>query len=140
MESLKRHRLNCAVRFTFKASYNVAEYEAFLDGLRLARKIQVKRLFISSDSQFVVSQVDSNFTSWYSGMAAYQKLVMDLLTNFKKFELGQILCLENFSKDSKLFRVISIEHLLNYQLQRGKVMWNDSIPSRIEPIINFFKE
>lgn len=100
----------------------------------------MKRLFISSDSQFIVSQVDGNFTSRYSGLAVYQKLVMDLLTCFKNFELVQILRPENLSKDSKLFRVVSVEHLLNYQLQREEVMWNDSIPSRIEPIINFFKE
>ncbi|XP_022843437.1 uncharacterized protein LOC111366992 [Olea europaea var. sylvestris] len=44
------HKLNCAVRFDFKALNNTAEYEALLAGLRLERKMQVRRLLASSNS------------------------------------------------------------------------------------------
>ncbi|XP_022848720.1 uncharacterized protein LOC111371032 [Olea europaea var. sylvestris] len=54
--SLKGHKLNSAIMFRFKATNNVAEYEALLLSLGLAREMQVKRLLISSDSQLVVSQ------------------------------------------------------------------------------------
>lgn len=49
------HKLNCLIRFDFKATTNAAKYEAFLADLRLAREMHVKRLVISSDSQLVVS-------------------------------------------------------------------------------------
>ena len=39
LESLEGHKLNCAVRFDFKASNNATEYAALLAGLRLAREM-----------------------------------------------------------------------------------------------------
>ncbi|XP_022876923.1 uncharacterized protein LOC111395145 [Olea europaea var. sylvestris] len=38
------HKLTSAVRFGFKATNNVAEYEALLAGLRLAKKMQISRI------------------------------------------------------------------------------------------------
>lgn len=56
LENLERHKFNCTIRFDFKASNNVAKYEALLAGLSLAREMQVKRLFASSDSHMIVSK------------------------------------------------------------------------------------
>lgn len=50
LESSEGHRLNCAIRFSFKATNNVAEYEALLADLRLAKEMQIKRLLVSSNS------------------------------------------------------------------------------------------
>ncbi|XP_022856263.1 uncharacterized protein LOC111377401 [Olea europaea var. sylvestris] len=94
------HKLNSVVRFGFKATNNVAEYEALLAGLRLAREMQVKRLLISSDSQLVVSQVNSNFLAKDKTMASYLKMVMNLVSSFKKFELIQIPHDENAHADA----------------------------------------
>lgn len=93
--SLEDHKLNSAMQFGFKATSNLAKYEAFLVGLRLAKEMQVKMLFINSNSQLIVSQINGNFTARDKGMAAYLKLVMDLLPSFKKFELVQIPRIEN---------------------------------------------
>lgn len=38
--SLEDHKLNCAARFGFKASNNIAKYKAFLASLRLAKDVQ----------------------------------------------------------------------------------------------------
>lgn len=85
--SLKDHKLNCKVSFRFKASNNITEYEALFTKLKLAKEMQVKRLVNSSYSQLVVSQVNGNFTARDRGVAAYLKLVKDLLSYFKNFEL-----------------------------------------------------
>lgn len=53
--SPESRKLNCSVRFRFKAFNNVTEYEALLAGLKLAKEMQLKRLLICSDSQVVVS-------------------------------------------------------------------------------------
>lgn len=53
--SLEGHKLNCTVRFNFKATNNAAEYEALLASLRLAKEMQMKLLLMNSDSQLVVS-------------------------------------------------------------------------------------
>ena len=44
-------------KFDFLVSYNQAEYEALIAGLKLARDVGVHRLLICSDSQVVTSQV-----------------------------------------------------------------------------------
>lgn len=51
------HKLNCIVRFGFKATNNVVEYEVLLVGLRLAREMQVKRLHTNCDSQLVSAKL-----------------------------------------------------------------------------------
>lgn len=49
------HKLNCVMKFGFKITNNVVEYEALLAGLRLAKEMQMRRLFINNDSQLIVS-------------------------------------------------------------------------------------
>ncbi|XP_022889077.1 uncharacterized protein LOC111404514 [Olea europaea var. sylvestris] len=116
LEIPEGHKLNCAVRFGFKISNNGTEYEALLAGLKLARKMQVRRLLASNDSQLVVSRVNGNFEAKDSSMVVYLKLVLDLVLHFEKFELIQVPCLENTqadalsklasSKDSELLKPI----------------------------------
>lgn len=93
--SLERHKLSYAVRFGFKATNNAEEYEALLFDLRLTKGLQVKRLPNSGDAQLLISQVNGNFNAREKGMAAYLRLVIDLLPSFEKFELAQILRMEN---------------------------------------------
>ena len=55
------HRMNCAIRFGFKASNNEAEYEILIAGLELAKEMKVKSLDIFSDSQLVVCQINKEY-------------------------------------------------------------------------------
>ncbi|KAK3029305.1 hypothetical protein RJ639_040141 [Escallonia herrerae] len=48
-----------ALRFSFQASNNEAEYEALLTGIRLAHALRVDSLSVHSDSQLVVNHVDA---------------------------------------------------------------------------------
>ena len=68
--SPENHRISSALRFTFKASNNEAEYEALLVGLRLAKELQVDSLMVYSDSKLVVSQVSGEFQARDNRMAA----------------------------------------------------------------------
>lgn len=71
------HKLNCAVRFGFKATNNVGEYEALLSSLRLVKKMQMRRLVINNNYQFGVSQVNGSFLAKDKSMTTYLKLVME---------------------------------------------------------------
>lgn len=62
--------------------------------------MQVKRLLINNDPQLVVNQVNNSFLAKDKSMAAYLKLVMELIPNFEKFELVQISHFENFLADA----------------------------------------
>jgi ribonuclease HI len=44
----------------FPASNNVAEYEALVNGLRIAIELGVRRLYTRGDSQLVIDQVMKN--------------------------------------------------------------------------------
>lgn len=124
--SPKGHKLNSAVWFRFRATNNVAKYEALLSSLRLAKEMQEKRLLINSDSQLIVSQVNDNFTSHEKSMASYLRSVNDSFSSFKKFKLAQILRVENdradtlsklaTSKDSKLLTMAQLSTLSNLPL------------------------
>jgi len=46
-----------ALRFTFKASNNQAEYEALIAGMLLAKEMGARSLLAKSDSQLVTSRV-----------------------------------------------------------------------------------
>ena len=50
----EREPLEHSLRFAFPSSNNVAEYEALIASLRLARKLEVAQLIAHSDSQLNV--------------------------------------------------------------------------------------
>ncbi|XP_022881077.1 uncharacterized protein LOC111398398 [Olea europaea var. sylvestris] len=121
------HKLNSAVRFRFKLTNNVAEYEALLAGLRLAKDMQVKRLLINSNSQLVVSPVNGNFSAKDKTMAFYLKIVMNLIPSFE-------------SKDSELLIVVPIKHLLLPSTEAPNVMWVAGTPTWMQPIVAYLKD
>ena len=47
-------RLRYAIRLHFLASNNAAEYEALINGLRIAIELGATRLYVHSDSELVV--------------------------------------------------------------------------------------
>ena len=49
-------RMRYVIRIHFPASNNVAEYEALLNGLRIATALGIRRLEIKGDSCLVVDQ------------------------------------------------------------------------------------
>lgn len=126
------------------------EYGALLAGLGLAKEMHVRRLVISSDSQLVVSQFNDNFSVKDKNMIAYLKLVMELVPTFEKFELAQIPCTENAHtdalsklaniKNSELLTIVPVEHISRPSTSKSKkVMWVESTPPWMKPIIAFFK-
>ena len=50
MVSPEGHQMHCALRFSFKASNNEAEYEVLIVGLKLAKEMKVESLEVYSDS------------------------------------------------------------------------------------------
>ena len=50
-------RMRYMVRIHFPASNNVAEYEALINGLRVAIELGIRWLDVQGDSQLVINQV-----------------------------------------------------------------------------------
>jgi ribonuclease HI len=70
---------------------NVVEYEALVNGLRIAIELDVQWLYIRSDSELVVNQVMGESNCRDSRMVAYQQDLRKLEEKLDDFELHHIL-------------------------------------------------
>jgi ribonuclease HI len=77
-------------RLHFPASNNVAEYEALVNGLRIAVELGVRRLDARGDSQLVIDQVMKNSYCRDRKMEAYCDEVRRLEDKFHGLELNHV--------------------------------------------------
>jgi ribonuclease HI len=82
--------LHYVLRLHFPASNNVAEYEALVNGLRIAIELGVRRLDARGDSQLVIGQVMKNSHCRDRKMEAYCDEVRHLEDKFYGLELNHI--------------------------------------------------
>jgi hypothetical protein len=78
------------LRLHFPASNNVAEYEALVNGLRIAIELGVRRLNAHGDSQLVIDQVMKNSHCHDPKMEAYCDEVRCLEDKFYGLELNRV--------------------------------------------------
>jgi ribonuclease HI len=78
------------IRLHFPASNNVAEYEALVNGLRIAVELGVRRLDARGDSQLVIDQVMKNSHCRDRKMEAYCDEVRRLEDKFYGLELNHV--------------------------------------------------
>ena len=64
-------RMRYGIRIHFSISNNVAEYEALIDGLRIAIELGIRRLDIRGDSQLVIDQVMKESSCHNAKMVVY---------------------------------------------------------------------
>jgi ribonuclease HI len=82
--------LRYVLRLHFPASNNVAEYEALVNGLRIAIELGVRRLDARGDSQLVIDQVMKNSHYRDPKMEVYCDEVRRLKDKFYGLELNHI--------------------------------------------------
>jgi ribonuclease HI len=78
------------IRLHFLASNNVAEYEALVNGLRIAVELGVWRLDARGDLQLIIDQVMKNFHCRDRKMEAYYDEVRCLEDKFYGLELNHV--------------------------------------------------
>ena len=64
-------RMRYMVLLHFPSSNNVVEYEALINGLRIAIELGIRRLDVRGDSQLVIDQVMKESSCHNAKMAAY---------------------------------------------------------------------
>jgi ribonuclease HI len=82
--------LRYVLRLHFPASNNVAEYEALVNGLRIAIELGVRRLDTRGDSQLVIDQVMKNSHCRDPKMEAYCDEVQRLEDKFYGLEVNHV--------------------------------------------------
>ncbi|GKU93134.1 hypothetical protein SLEP1_g6759 [Rubroshorea leprosula] len=112
-----------ALKFTFEASNNRAEYEALLGGLWLAKAVNVEYIKIFSDSQLVVNQVKGDFNAQETIMTKYLEKVAQLLKLFKGYEMHHI-------KRTKTSKVDALARLASLGVtESGKEIYVEELSS-----------
>ena len=80
--SSDRSRLCYAICLHFSASNNATEYEALINGLRIAVELGATRLYVHGDSELVVDQVMKESSCKSPLMTAYYQEVRKLEDKF----------------------------------------------------------
>jgi ribonuclease HI len=88
------------IQLHFPVSNNIAEYEALLNGLKIALEIGVRRLEIQWDSELVVNQVMKEENCVDPKMTEYRKAVRELEDKFHGLELKSVLRKYNVATDT----------------------------------------
>ena len=99
LTSPKRDQLRYVLQIHFAASNNVAEYEALVHGLNVAKEIGIRRIECFGDSDLVVQQVSGNWDALDANMALYRFHVQKISGFFEGCELTHIPRAENDAAD-----------------------------------------
>ncbi|XP_076906127.1 uncharacterized protein LOC143562104 [Bidens hawaiensis] len=94
------HEFTYAIKLDFKSTNNEAEYEAFLAGLRIARKLGVKHLEAQVDSMLIAGQINGTYEAKNDVMASYLSQARVLIRQFSSFNIVHIRRSENKSADA----------------------------------------
>ncbi|XP_074346421.1 uncharacterized protein LOC141685203 [Apium graveolens] len=94
------HRLMSAIHFKFYATNNDAEYEALINGLKLALEVGAVNLIVRSDSELVVNQVNGGFQARGPRTELYMRCAQSLLKFFSNARLESVPREENSNADT----------------------------------------
>jgi ribonuclease HI len=90
LTSPKGEKLQYVLQMHFHASNNVAEYEALVHGLKLAKEIGIRRILCFGDSNLVVHQVSGEWDAKDANMASYRFYVQQLCGFFEGCEFHHV--------------------------------------------------
>ncbi|CAM8928971.1 unnamed protein product [Rhodiola kirilowii] len=88
--SPKNHLLPFSFTLTQLCSNNMAEYQALLLGLQMARQISIDKMDIYGDSQLVINQVLGDYEVRKDDLIPYHRHATQLLNEFDSISIGHV--------------------------------------------------
>lgn len=128
------HIFKFAYRLEFEATNNVAEYEAILLGLELAKSLKVKLLSIKGDSDLVIMQLKNKFTCRNQRLRNYRNAVWDTMEHFDALDLEAIPREQNSVADELAVAATTFQlsdELINDKIKM-EVIFRPSVPDNSE--------
>jgi ribonuclease HI len=95
----KGEQLKYVLQILWEVSYNEAEYEALLHGLRLAISLGIKRILVYGNSLLVVQQVNKEWDCNKETMDAYVQEVRKMEYKFSRLEVHHVIREHNVGAD-----------------------------------------
>jgi ribonuclease HI len=83
-------QLKYALQLLFRASNNVAEYEALIHGLNIAVSLSIKKLMVYRDSLVVISQINKDWDCSTDSMGNYCAAVQKLEDRFEGLKFHHV--------------------------------------------------
>jgi ribonuclease HI len=90
LTSPKEDKLQYVLQMHFRTSNNIAEYEALVHGLKLAKEIGIQRILCFGDSDLVVHQVSGEWDAKDANMASCRFYVQQLCGFFEGCEFHHV--------------------------------------------------
>jgi ribonuclease HI len=90
LTSPKGDKLQYVLQMHFRVSNNIAEYEALVHGLKLAKEIGIQRILCFGDSDLVVHRVSGEWDAKEANMASYRFYVQQLCGFFEGCEFHHV--------------------------------------------------
>ncbi|KAK1625910.1 hypothetical protein QYE76_000225 [Lolium multiflorum] len=100
LTSPKGDHLRYVLQVHFRASNNVAEYEALIHGLKVAKEIGALRIICYGDSDLVVQQCSGDWDAKDANMASYRFHVQKIAGFFEGCEFHHVPRAENEAADA----------------------------------------
>src|SRR3954464_10241 len=101
LTSPKGDHLHYVLQIHFAASNNVAEYEALVHGIKLAKEIGIRNIECFEDSDLVVQQCTCNWDAKDANMGSYRFLVQQLSGYFEGCEFHHVPRANNEAVDAQ---------------------------------------
>ncbi|XP_074351895.1 uncharacterized protein LOC141691046 [Apium graveolens] len=150
--SPEAHKIRCATHLAFHTTNNDAEYEALINGLKLALEMKVENLNMFSESMSMVYQIKGGYQAKRPGTELYLKCVQSIITRFNEVRLELIPCGKNEGTDelAKLgsCREATLLGVMLLDIQRQPSMPEHEVgslshnlgPTWMTPILSYIKE
>src|SRR5215216_5449070 len=90
LQSPTSDKLHYVMHIHFEATNNMAEYEALIHGLRVAKDIGIKHIVCCGDFDLVAQQVAGSWNAWNPMMAAYRDEVDEIAKSFLGYEVKYV--------------------------------------------------
>jgi hypothetical protein len=126
--------ISLSYKLEFEITNNVAEYEALVLGMRVAKEMGIKEMDVFGDTELINQQVNFFYQARHPRLRSYKNEVWDLIDNFfSAFNIVFIPREENTTSDSlavsaSLFR-IPLPPKINGEVE---VRYRLSIPDNIK--------
>jgi hypothetical protein len=69
---------------------NMAQHEALILGLKVLKELGSKRIVVHGDSELIINQIKGIYQANHPRLRAYRNPVIDLLENFREYNLSTI--------------------------------------------------
>jgi ribonuclease HI len=108
--SPSQETISLSYKLEFEVTNNVAEYEALVLGLRVAKEIEIKEMVVFGDAELIVQQVKNVYQAKHPHLRNYRNEVWDLVNNFfLAFNISYIPREENTPADFLSFTASVLE-------------------------------